>query len=131
MTALNEIVTVFNFPEHPGGVCLKRPPHRTVVHGAFWYPIYGALLSNGKVERDNVVVMIPDRPDCVPAAQWLRLGCPDDLFTLAVGDVVVRGQYDDIGSASEIFGTEKIVITNVRDCRFGSDFMRHWEIEGK
>ncbi len=131
MTANREIITVFNFLKHPGGFCTKRSLHRTVVSGAFWYPLYGADLSDGKIERDSVVVMIPDRPECLPAAEWIKCGCPADKFTLEPGDVIVRGVYGEIDSASEIFGAEKIVITAVRDCRFGSDFMRHWEVSGK
>ncbi len=131
MTGLSGVITVFNFLPHPGGVCKERRLRRTVVRDAFWYPLYGAELDHGKTERDSVTVMIKDCPKCLSAADWLKNGCPDGTFTFSAGDVIVRGEYGEIGSVSEISGAEKIVVTKVRDCRFGSDSLRHWEIYGK
>ncbi len=126
MTDLGEVITVFNFLPLPGNVCKERPMRRTVVNKAFWYPLYGAELSRDKTDRDSVAVMLRDCPECLSHADWLKNGCPDGTFTLGVGDVIVRGEYGEIGSVSEISGAEKIVVYAVRDCRFGSDLMRHW-----
>ena len=79
------------------------------------------------------MVMIPDMPALVPAAEWFRDGCPEDKFTLSPGDIIARGECGDISSAAELERqhTEKLIITAVRDCRFGSASLRHWEASGK
>ncbi len=131
MMNFGEVITVFNLLPASGGFCRERPLRRCVVKGAFWYPLYGAVFDRDKTERDSVVVMLPDYPDCLPHVDWLKIDCPDGFFTLAPGDIIVRGEYGEAGSVSEISGAEKIVVSSVRDCRFGSDFMRHWEVYGK
>ncbi len=99
-------ITVYNIIQQVGRTPQKLK--RTVVHGVFWYAEHGAGYDkDGKEARDNVSVMIPDSPRIVPAWEL--------------------GEYD---SPADIPG-EKITITGVRDCRFGSKNMWHWEVTGK
>lgn len=127
-----ETITVYNIIPQQG-----RDPeqiHRTVVHGVFWDSTCGAAFSkNGKSDSASVTVMIPDMASCIPAAQWFAQGCPEDKFTLSPGDIIARGECGDITSAADLERqhTEKVIISAVRDCRFGSKSLWHWEVTGR
>lgn len=128
----NDTITVYNvIPQH------GREPERlqrTVVNGVFWDSTYGAAFSKrGKEEQDSVMVMVPDSPRCMPYGKWFDADCPTDKFTLRTGDIVLRGEHGDAASAAEACGlnAEHFVITSVRDCRYGSKHMWHWEVTGK
>lgn len=127
-----ETITVYNMTPQQG----RDPPkiRRTVVHGVFWDSTCGAAFGkSGKESGDSITVMIPDRTDFIPAAQWFAQSCPTDKFTLSPGDIIARGEYGDITSAADLERqhTEKMIITAVRDCRFGSKSLWHWEVLGK
>ena len=128
----SDTITIYNIIPQQG-----RSPEqlrRTVVHGVFWDSTSGAAFGkSGKDDSDSITVMIPDLPALVPAAEWFRDGCPADKFTLSPGDIIARGECDDISSAAELERqhTEKLIITAVRDCRFGSGCLHHWEVSGK
>lgn len=52
-------------------------------------------------------------------------------FPAAVGDILVKGcGPDSLVNLSQIRGYEHYVVTAVRDCRYGSPRMRHWQLEG-
>ena len=126
-----ETITVYNKIPQQG-----REPEkfrRTVVHGVFWDSTSGAAFGkSGKDDSDSITVMIPDLPALVSAAEWFRSGCTEDKFTLSPGDIIARGECGDISSAAELERqhTEKLIITEVRDCRFGSVSLKHWEVSG-
>ncbi len=121
----NDTITVYNVIPQVG-----RTPQRlkrTVVHGVFWNAEYGAgFEKGGKRSHDDVMVMIPDSPRIVPV--W-ELG-EGDNFTLIPGDIIARGERGEYDSPADI-PCEKITITGVRDCRFGSKNLWHWEVTGK
>lgn len=127
-----ETITIYNKIPQQG-----REPEkfrRTVVHEVFWDSTSGAAFGkSGKDDSDSITVMIPDLPALVSAAEWFRSGCTEDKFTLSPGDIIARGECGDISSAAELERqhTEKLIITAVRDCRFGSASLRHWEASGK
>lgn len=128
----SDTITVYNIIPQQG----RDPPRirRTVLHGAFWDSTSGAAFGkSGKADSDSITVMIPDMPELIPAAEWFRAGCPEDKFTLSTGDMIARGEWDDISSTSELDRqhAEKLIITAVRDCRFGSGCLHHWEVSGK
>ena len=112
----NDTITVYKVIPQNG-----RTPERlqkTVVKGVFWDRTFGAGFSKrGKDEQDSVTVMIPDRPD-VPA--------------IKAGDIILREEHGEAASAAEACGftEEHFVVTSVRDCRYGSQSMWHWEIKG-
>lgn len=92
---------------------------RSVIKRVFWDATFGAGFSKrGKDDQDSVTVMIPDSPD---------------LPKLKAGDIILRGEHGEAASAAEACGftEEHFVITSVRDCRYGSRYMRHWEVSGK
>lgn len=126
-----ETITIYNKIPQQG-----REPEkfrRTVVHEVFWDSTSGAAFGkSGKDDSDSITVMIPDLPALVSAAEWFRSGCTEDKFTLSPGDIIARGECGDISSAAELERqhTEKLIITAVRDCRFGSPSLRHWEVSG-
>ena len=127
-----DTITVYNKIPQQG----RNPEQlrRTVVRGVFWDSTSGAAYSKtGKSDSDSITIMMPDLPALVPAAEWFRDGCPADKFTLSPGDIIARGECGDISSAAELERqhTEKLIITAVRDCRFGSASLRHWEVSGK
>lgn len=127
-----EAITIYNKIPQQG----RKPEQlrRTVVHGVFWDSTSGAAFGkSGKDGSDSITVMIPDMPALVPAADWFRVGCPEGRFTLSPGDMIARGECGDISSVAELERqhTEKMIITAVRDCRFGSPSLRHWEVNGK
>ncbi len=113
----NDTITVYKVIPQNG-----RTPERlqkTVVKGVFWDRTFGAGFSKrGKDEQDSVTVMIPDRPD-VPA--------------IKAGDIILREEHGEAASAAEACGftEEHFVVTSVRDCRYGSRSMHHWEVSGK
>ncbi len=113
----NDTITVYKVIPQNG-----RTPERlqkTVVKGVFWDRTFGAGFSKrGKEEQDSVTVMIPDRPD-VPA--------------IKAGDIILREEHGEAASAAEACGftEEHFVVTSVRDCRYGSRSMHHWEVSGK
>ena len=113
----NDTITVYKVIPQNG-----RTPERlqkTVVKGVFWDRTFGAVFSKrGKDEQDSVTVMIPDRPD-VPA--------------IKAGDIILREEHGEAASAAEACGftEEHFVVTSVRDCRYGSRSMHHWEVSGK
>lgn len=127
-----ETITVYNKIPQQGRE--QEQLRRTVVHGVFWDSTSGAAFSkSGKDVSDSITVMIPDMSALVPAAEWFRDGCPADKFTLSPGDIIARGECGDISGAAELERqhTEKLIITAVRDCRFGSKSVHHWEVSGK
>ena len=113
----NDTITVYKVIPQNG-----RTPERlqkTDVKGVFWDRTFGAGFSKrGKDEQDSVTVMIPDRPD-VPA--------------IKAGDIILREEHGEAASAAEACGftEEHFVVTSVRDCRYGSRSMHHWEVSGK
>lgn len=127
-----DAVTVYNIIPQQG----RDPPtiRRTVVHGVFWDSTSGAAFGkSGKDSSDGITVMIPDMAVLITAAEWFRSGCPEDCFTLSPGDIIARGEWGDISGAAELDRqhAEKMIITAVRDCRFGSKSVHHWEVSGK
>ncbi len=121
----DDTITVYNIIQQVGRTPQKLK--RTVVHGMFWYAEHGAGYDkDGKEARDNVSVMIPDSPRIVPVWDLDE----SDNFTLSPGDIIARGELGEYNSPADIPG-EKIVITGVRECRFGSKNMWHWEVTGK
>ena len=111
----SDTITVYNKIPQQG----REPEQlrRTVVPAVFWDSTIGAAFSKtGKSDSDSITVMIPA-----------------DKFTLSPGDIIARGECGDISSAAELERqhTEKMIITAVRDCRFGSASLRHWEVSGK
>ena len=127
-----DTVTVYNKIPQQGRE--QEQLRHTVVHGVFWDCTTGAAFGkSGKDTSDSITVMIPNLPALVPAAEWFRNGCPEDKFTLSPGDIIARGEYGDILSAAELERqhAEKLIITAVRDCRFGSGCLHHWEVSGK
>ena len=126
-----DTITIYNKIPQQG----REPEQlrRTVVHGVFWDSTSGAAFGkSGKSDSDSITVMIPDMAELIPAAEWFRNGCPEDKFTLSPGDIIARGEWGDISSASELERqhAEKMIITAVRDCRFGSKSVHHWEVSG-
>lgn len=113
----NDTITVYSVIPQRG-----RSPERlryTIINRVFWDGTFGADLNKrGKNKRDGVTVMIPDRPD-VPA--------------IKAGDIILRGEHGEAASAAEACGftEEHFVVTSVRDCRYGSRHMWHWEVSGK
>ncbi len=127
-----DTITVYNMIPQRG----RNPPgiRRTVVRGVFWDAAYGTAFGRrGADNADRVLVMIPDRPECLPEREWFGQECPADRFTLRGGDIIARGEHGDISSAADLGAlyAEFVVITEVRDCRYGSKAMRHWEVSGK
>lgn len=117
----NETITLFNVIPQRG----RNPPEyrRRVISGVFWDSTFGAAFSKtGKNDSDSVTVMLPDDSACISAAEWAQLGYPDDRFALSAGDIIARGEWGDISGAAELERqyAEMIVVTSVRDCRFGS-----------
>ena len=112
----NDTITVYTVIPQRG-----RTPEslqRSVIKGVFWDGTFGAGFSKrGKDEQDSVTVMIPDSPD-VPA--------------IKAGDIILRGEHGEAASAAEACGftEDHFVVTSVRDCRYGSRSMWHWEIKG-
>lgn len=128
----SDTITIYNKIPQQG----REPEQfrRTVVHGVFWDSTSGAAFGkSGKDDSDSITVMIPDLPALVPAAEWFRNGCPEDKFTLSPGDIIARGECSDISGTSELERqhAEKMIIAAVRDCRFGSASLKHWEVSGK
>ena len=113
----NDTITVYKVIPQNG-----RTPERlqkTVVKGVFWDRTFGAGFSKrGKDEQDSVTVMIPDSPD---------------VTATKAGDIILRGEHGEAASAAEACGftEEHFVVTSVRDCRYGSRSMHHWEVSGK
>lgn len=91
---------------------------RAVIKGVFWDRTFGANFNKrGENEQDSVTVMIPDS---------------SDLPKFKAGDIILRGEHGEAASPAEAceFTDEHFVITSVRDCRYGSRSMHHWEIKG-
>ena len=113
----NDTITVYKVIPQNG-----RTPERlqkTVVKGVFWDRTFGAGFSKrGQEEQDSVTVMIPDSPD---------------VTATKAGDIILRGEHGEAASAAEACGftAEHFVVTSVRDCRYGSRSMHHWEVSGK
>ncbi len=113
----SDTITVYSIIPQQG-----RTPERlqkTIVKGVFWDGTFGAGFSKrGKDEQDSVTVMIPDSPD---------------VTAIKAGDIILRGEHGEAASAAEACGftEEHFVVTSVRDCRYGSRHMWHWEVSGK
>ena len=113
----NDIITVYSVIPRQG----RTPEHlqRAVIKEVFWDGTFGAGFSKrGKDDRDSITVMIHDRAD---------------LPKLKAGDIILRGKHGDAASAAEACGftAEHFAVTSVRDCRYGSRNMHHWEVVGK
>lgn len=127
----NDTITLYNVIPQRG----RNPPEyrRRVISGVFWDSTFGAGFDKtGKNDSDSVTIMLPDNPACISAAEWAQLEYPDDRFALSAGDIIARGEWGDISSAAELERqhVEMIVVTSVRDCRFGSSGIHHWEVSG-
>ena len=92
---------------------------RTWYSGVNWYAQRAVSSgADGLNTADILTVQIPEAS--APSG-----------FPAAVGDVVVRGLIDvEIAGPPQLKGYERYVVTAVRDCRYGSPRMRHWQLEG-
>ena len=74
--------------------------------------------ADGLNTADTLTVQIPETsaPSGLPAA---------------VGDILVKGcGPDSLVNLSQLHGYEHYVVTAIRDCRYGSPLLRHWQMEG-
>lgn len=114
----NDTVTIYRILPKRGRESEKI--RRTVISGVFWDGTHGAGFGkSGKTASDSITVMIP--------------ASNTEGITLSAGDIIARGEWGDIASAAELdrHNAEKMVITSVRDCRFGSPVLWHYEVSGK
>ncbi len=124
-----DTVTLYNVIGQSG----RQPPQfrRTVIENVFWDSTDAASFGKqGKEDSGTVTVMIPfDIKAYMPYDEWEAAGFPEDRYTLSCGDIIVRGRHD--GDTPDMFENDKFVITAVRDCRYGSRFISHWEVSGR
>lgn len=72
----------------------------------------------------------------VSAKEFSEADDRTNLFSLSVGDYIVRGCCTDIPQAGKplrefVQQHEVLQITMVEDCLYGSYSMQHWEVEAK
>lgn len=125
-------VTLYNVIPQQG-----RTPERlqkTVLGGVFWDISHNAAYGkNTQTEQDTATLMIPNYSAYMPPTEFKSEGFPAARFTFSPGDIIVKGEGADAASAAELseLYDDCIVITTVRDCRYGSPAMQHWEVSGK
>ena len=75
--------------------------HRTVRPGCFWTRRVVRSVTNGHVSiGEHLACKIPESTDYLSPDEWDELDDPAGRFTLAAGDVVVKGNVpDEIGKA--------------------------------
>lgn len=92
---------------------------RTQYQGVNWYAqTASSVLADGLKQADTLTVQIPET------------AAPDG-FPGALGDIVVKGLIDDeITGPGQLKHHGYFTVTAVRDCRYGSPYLRHWQLEG-
>lgn len=73
--------------------------YRHVVHNCFWKYVGDKInVNNVVLETNNIICRIPKNDSFREKYQWVEI--PNDLitnyFTLGQGDIIVRGEVDDI-----------------------------------
>lgn len=127
-----DTITVYNVIPQRG-----REPERlqrTVIRGVFWDGSFGISTNKtGSAAQDNVLLIIPNSDIILPYHEWIAADMPPDKCTLHAGDFILLGEHGDISSAAEAanLSAEQITVSTVRDCRYGSRNLWHWEVTGK
>lgn len=73
--------------------------YKTVISNCFWKYV-GNKVNIGDVvmETNNIICRIPKDDRFLEKYQWLQLGndAKSDYFTLGAGDIIIKGEVDDI-----------------------------------
>ena len=69
---------------------------RRVLHGCSWVRAHERVRDDGVVRyAASTVCRIPASPDYLSPGEWDEKGAPEGTFTLAAGDILVRGAVED------------------------------------
>lgn len=139
----NQVVTVYNKFEDPQTRVIKW--YRTVIPRCFWRYIEEKFIINGTVVNANVTVCrIPKQDNYLERYKWEQLSNDemDKYFTLTIGDMIVRGEVDDVideytpGKRSNDFLTKYkrlqgcTLISLVADNTDGGRGEEHYKVKG-
>lgn len=92
----SQTITVYNKYEDSQTQVIRW--YRTVLDNCFWQNHFQRLkMGDMEVETDNVICRIPENESFREKYLWVKI--PNDLmsnyFTLAQGDIIVKGNVDD------------------------------------
>jgi len=132
----NADMTIYNVTVAKDGVEYQR----TSLYGVSWQGVIKSIVSKeGLVSADVTKVFIPfditvDKAYKDPVAY--QSADKDKIFTLAKGDLIVRGVVDDeIHSPTDLqvlkAAHEVLTVTGVATHDNGGPKVRHWELEAR
>lgn len=90
-------LTIFNKCEDPTTNLITW--YKTVVHNCFWkYTGDKVAVGNTILETNNTICRIPQDARFLEKYEWLAKSNLDkpNYFTLGVGDLIIRGEVDDV-----------------------------------
>lgn len=141
MSLCDETVTVYNSYVDP--ITRYKVYLPTVLHGVSWFGnLVVDVTTNGLISASKYYVRVPDYVDS-SGKQYLTpkafAKIPNDqmqfYWTLEEGDIIVKGEVDDIGDDAKPAKLEEkyddvITIISVSDNR-RVDNAPHWKVMGK
>lgn len=132
MNLCNEIVTVFNskFDQEAD----KDVYHGTVITGVSWFCEIVSTVDQGLKAANRFTVRIPEDADFggkryVSPAEYASTADVEELFTLANGDVIVKGIIEGPIRPKDMHGrADALTILGVTDNRRAR--APHWKVVG-
>ena len=93
----NTTITIFNRYENPITHVISW--YKTVLDGCFWKYVGSKVnIGNSVIETDNTICRIPENADFLEKYQWVALTSEQrsKFFTIAQGDLIIKGSVDDV-----------------------------------
>lgn len=91
----NTTITVFNKYEDPALRLITW--HKTVIHNCFWKNTGNKIvIGETTLDTNNTMCRIPSNPAFLEKYQWNDLPDKSNNFTLCAGDIIVKGEIDDV-----------------------------------
>lgn len=93
----NQTVTIYNKFLDPTTKVVTW--HKFVVHNCFWkYTGNKITINESTIETDNTICRIPKNDKYLDKFEWELLSETDksNHFSLGVGDIIVKGEVDDV-----------------------------------
>ena len=91
----NTTVTVFNKYEDPTSRLITW--YKTVIHNCFWKNTGNKIvIGETALDTNSTLCRLPVHPSFLEKYEWNALADKSNNFTLSPGDIIIKGEVDEI-----------------------------------